>query len=97
MKPEEMLTVVLGPAPTVEINNLLSNAESAAVLENWARRHREFRFSIKASRRITHMARMKPTLPTRSTFFTPHGGARREARSGASQLPPMLKIDPSAG
>jgi uncharacterized protein YecE (DUF72 family) len=43
----------------VEINNTFYQMPKTAVLENWAKRRRGFRFAIKASRRITHMARLK--------------------------------------
>ena len=61
IRPEEMLAFYAGRLPTVEINNTFYRMPRASVLENWAAATPPgFRFSIKASRRITHMARMKP-------------------------------------
>ncbi len=58
-----------------------------SVLENWARlrRREHFRFAIKASRRITHMARLKAESAADSVdyLYQQPGSARRQARAGA--------------
>src|SRR5687768_18429261 len=60
MKPEEMLAFYGARLPTVEINNTFYQMPKTAVLENWASQTPPaFRFAIKASRRITHFARLK--------------------------------------
>src|SRR3954463_10080063 len=60
MKPEGMLAWYAERLPTVEINNTFYQMPKTAVLENWSRATPEgFRFAIKASRRITHLARLK--------------------------------------
>jgi uncharacterized protein YecE (DUF72 family) len=60
IKPEDMLAWYSGRLPTVEINNTFYRMPRTEVLENWAATAPEgFRFSIKASQRITHMARLK--------------------------------------
>src|SRR5919108_857762 len=60
MKPDGMLAYYAERLPTVEINNTFYQMPKASVLENWARTTPEaFRFSIKASRRITHLSRLK--------------------------------------
>ncbi len=79
----------------VEINNTFYRLPKASVLETWASQVPEdFRFSIKASRRITHFTRMKeearePTEYLLSTVET------LGARLGVLlfQLPPNLKKD----
>lgn len=79
----------------VEINNTFYRLPKASVLENWASQVPEdFRFSIKASRRITHFTRMKaearePTEYLLSTLET------LGDRLGVIlfQLPPNLKKD----
>ena len=49
----------------VEINNTFYRLPKASVLDAWAEQVPEtFRFSIKASRRITHFARLKSEAPT---------------------------------
>lgn len=79
----------------VEINNTFYRLPNASVLESWASQvPADFRFSIKASRRITHFTRMKaearePTEYLLSTIQT------LGERLGVVlfQLPPNLKKD----
>jgi uncharacterized protein YecE (DUF72 family) len=60
IKPEEMLAYYSSRLPTVEINNTFYRMPKTSVLENWAATAPDgFRFGVKASRRITHMARLK--------------------------------------
>ena len=60
IKPEDMLAFYGERLPTVEINNTFYRMPKTEVLENWARTVPDsFRFAIKASRRITHFARLK--------------------------------------
>src|SRR4051812_23239648 len=57
---DAMLPFYAARLPTVEINNTFYRMPKTSMLENWAAiTPAEFRFSIKASRRITHLARMK--------------------------------------
>jgi uncharacterized protein YecE (DUF72 family) len=80
----------------VEINNTFYRLPKVSVLESWAAQVPEsFRFSIKASRRITHFTRLKeearePTQYLLSTVET------LGDRLGVLlfQLPPNLKKDP---
>src|SRR5687768_14624797 len=61
MKPEEMLRYYSERLPTVEINNTFYQMPKPAVCASWAAcTPAHFRFAIKASRRITHFARLKP-------------------------------------
>ena len=81
--------------PAVEINNTFYRLPKDAVLEGWADQVPEdFRFSIKASRRITHFARLKPEArePTEYMMSTV---ASLGARLGVVlfQLPPNLQRD----
>src|SRR3954466_5962762 len=70
MKPEDMLPWYGERLPTVEINNTFYQMPKVAVLENWARATPDsFRFAIKASRRITHMARLKAESAAGSLAF----------------------------
>ncbi|HET7098335.1 MAG TPA: DUF72 domain-containing protein [Casimicrobiaceae bacterium] len=60
IKPDEMLSWYAGRLPTVEINNTFYRTPKTSVLEAWAAATPPgFRFAIKASRRITHIARLK--------------------------------------
>src|SRR5688572_23972795 len=60
LKPDAMLAFYAARLPTVEINNTFYRLPKTSVLENWAAATPEhFSFAIKASRRITHIARLK--------------------------------------
>ncbi len=96
MKPEEMLTWYSERLPTVEINNTFYQMPKAAVLENWARTTPEnFKFAIKAPRRITHMSRLKADTAADSVGFLYTTLAALGAKRGPVlfQLPPFLKKD----
>jgi uncharacterized protein YecE (DUF72 family) len=59
LKAEDMLPYYAERLPTVEINNTFYRMPRTEVLANWAATTPEhFRFSIKASQRITHMSRL---------------------------------------
>ena len=56
---DEMLGFYAGELPAVEINNTFYRLPKVSVLESWAGQvPGGFRFSIKASRRITHFKRL---------------------------------------
>jgi uncharacterized protein YecE (DUF72 family) len=96
MKPEGMLAWYAERLPTVEINNTFYQMPKTAVLENWARATPEsFRFAIKASRRITHMARLKVDTAADSVAFLYRNLAALGAKRGPVlfQLPPFMKKD----
>ena len=55
----KMLEHYAGRLPTVEINNTFYQMPKAALLDSWmAQVPESFRFSVKASRRITHIKRL---------------------------------------
>jgi uncharacterized protein YecE (DUF72 family) len=96
LKPEAMLAWYAERLPTVEINNTFYQMPKVAVLENWARSTPEsFRFAIKASRRITHHARLKADSAADSVQFLYRNLAALGAKRGPVlyQLPPFLKKD----
>ena len=96
MKPEEMLPFYSARLPTVEINNTFYQMPKVTVLENWAATTPEpFRFAIKASRRITHMSRLKADSAADSVAFLYRNLAALGAKRGPVlyQLPPFLKKD----
>jgi len=96
IKPEAMLAWYAERLPTVEINNTFYQMPKAAVLENWARATPEdFRFAIKASRRITHLARLKADAAADSVEFLYRNLATLGTKRGPVlfQLPPFLKKD----
>ena len=96
MKPEAMLAYYSERLPTVEINNTFYQMPKTAVLENWANTTpADFRFAIKASRRITHLSRLKADSSRDSVNFLYTTLAALGGKRGPVlfQLPPMLKKD----
>ena len=96
IKPEDMLAWYARRLPTVEINNTFYQMPKASVLEHWREAvPEEFRFAIKASRRITHDARLKADAAADSVAYLYRtletlGGKRGPV---LYQLPPFLKKD----
>src|SRR5262245_30135748 len=96
MKPDGMLAWYSARLPTVEINNTFYQMPKTAVLENWARATPgTFRFSIKASRRITHLSRLKADSAADSLAYLYRNLASLGEKRGPVlfQLPPFLKKD----
>lgn len=95
-KPEEMLAFYSERLPTVEINNTFYRMPKTSVLETWAGTVPEgFRFAIKASRRITHMSRIKVESSAEPLGYLYENLAALGAKRGPVlfQLPPNLKKD----
>ena len=96
IRPEGMLAFYAGRLPTVEINNTFYRMPRTEVLETWAKATPEsFRFAIKASRRITHLSRLKADSAADSVAFLYRNLAALGAKRGPVlfQLPPSLKKD----
>src|SRR2546427_3953988 len=96
IKPDAMLAWYGERLPSVEINNTFYRMPKANVLESWAASTpASFRFAIKASRRITHMARLKPEAAADSVGFLYRNLVALDAKRGPAlfQLPPFLKKD----
>ena len=96
MKPEGMLAFYAERLPTVEINNTFYQMPRAAVLETWAgSTPASFRFAIKASRRITHMSRLKADTAADPVAYLYRNLAALGEKRGPVlfQLPPFLKKD----
>jgi uncharacterized protein YecE (DUF72 family) len=96
IKPDAMLAYYSERLPTVEINNTFYQMPKVAVLENWARSTpADFRFAIKASRRITHQARIKADEAADSVAFLYRNLVALGGKRGPVlfQLPPFLKKD----
>lgn len=95
-KLEEMLPFYGERLPTVEINNTFYQMPKTATLEKWAAQTpAAFRFAIKASRRITHFARLKADEAADSVAFLYKQLETLGAKRGPVlfQLPPFLKKD----
>jgi uncharacterized protein YecE (DUF72 family) len=96
MKPEEMLAFYSARLPTVEINNTFYRMPRKEVLESWAGTVPDaFLFAIKASRRITHMSRIKVESSIEPLGYLYGNLASLGAKRGPVlfQLPPNLKKD----
>ena len=96
IQPEAMLAWYAERLPTVEINNTFYQMPKATVLEHWAQVTPEtFRFAIKASRRITHMAKIAADAAAEPVAYLYKNLAVLGAKRGPVlfQLPPFLKKD----
>ncbi len=94
IKNTDMLEYYGSRLPAVEINNTFYRMPKPSVLEGWQEKvPQDFRFILKASRRITHFKRLKNT-DEETTYFVDTASALGE-RLGALlfQLPPNFKRD----
>jgi uncharacterized protein YecE (DUF72 family) len=92
---KEMLRYYATKLPAVEINNTFYRMPSKELLANWAAQvPGTFRFALKASQKITHIARLKPEAAPSVAYFLESAGTLGE-RLGPLlfQLPPNLKKD----
>ncbi|HZZ92752.1 MAG TPA: DUF72 domain-containing protein [Usitatibacter sp.] len=95
-KADQMLAFYSARLPTVEINNTFYRMPQPAVLAQWKETvPADFRFSIKASRRITHISRLKAESSADSVqYLYKTLEALGEKRGPVLfQLPPLLKKD----
>ena len=96
MKPEGMLRFYAERLPTVEINNTFYQMPKAPVLESWAASTpQNFKFAIKAPRRITHLARLDAEKVADPLGYLYKTLAVLGPKKGPVlfQLPPFLKKD----
>jgi uncharacterized protein YecE (DUF72 family) len=96
IKPDAMLAYYVSRLPTVEINNTFYRMPKTNVLENWAATAPDdFRFAIKASRRITHMSRLRAETAADSVkYLYANLDALGDKRGPVLfQLPPFFKKD----
>jgi len=96
IKAESMLAFYSARLPTVEINNTFYRMPKTSVIENWAAATPEdFRFSIKASQRITHMSRLRAETAAEPVGYLYKNLAALGAKRGPVlfQLPPNMKKD----
>ena len=94
MDPDAMLPFYAERLPSVEINNTFYRMPRTSMLENWAGiTPPGFRFAIKASRRITHMGRLKTDSVADSVDYLYKNLAALGDKRGPVlfQLPPNLK------
>jgi uncharacterized protein YecE (DUF72 family) len=90
----DMLGFYAKRLPTVEINNTFYRLPKATVLEGWqACTPANFRFVLKASRRITHIQRLKETSELTDYLFKTADSLGPKLGPILFQLPPNLKKD----
>jgi uncharacterized protein YecE (DUF72 family) len=93
-KEAAMLGEYAAQRPTVEINNTFYRMPKPEVLERWGSQVPEgFRFAIKASRRITHIQRLKEVGDNVSYLLSAVRVLGDKLGSVLFQLPPNLKQD----
>ena len=91
---KEMLSYYSQRLPAVEINNTFYRLPQPSMIENWkAQVPAQFRFSIKATQRITHIKRLNNVAD--ETKYLLETAALLEERLGVVlfQLPPNMKKD----
>jgi len=94
--PDAMLPFYAERLPSVEINNTFYRMPRTSMLENWVSiTPPGFRFAIKASRRITHIGRLKTESVADSVDYLYKNLASLGDKRGPVlfQLPPNLKKD----
>ena len=92
--PKEMLRFYASRLDAVEINNTFYRLPNERLLQSWAEQvPREFRFVLKAPRRITHIKRLKDSEAEIQYLF--HVARALGSNEGAVlfQLPPNMKKD----
>jgi uncharacterized protein YecE (DUF72 family) len=90
----EMLAYYAARLPAVEINNTFYRLPKAKMLEDWAAQTPDgFRFALKASRRITHIQRLKDVGELVAYLFETAGTLGPKLGPLLFQLPPHLKKD----
>jgi uncharacterized protein YecE (DUF72 family) len=95
LSPDAMLSHYAGRLGAVEINNTFYRLPKPALLESWAGQVPEgFRFSIKASRRITHMKRLRNAESETEYLFKTVATLGERLGVLFFQLPPFLAKDP---
>jgi len=90
-----MLPFYSARLPTVEINNTFYRMPQTTMLDHWAQvTPAGFRFAIKASRRITHISRLKESAADSVAYLYKNLAALGSKRGPVLfQLPPLLKKD----
>ena len=91
---DEMLRYYAGRFPSVEVNNSFYRVPSERVVMEWAEQTPpEFRFVLKASRRITHINRLTAADDSLEYFLKIANVLGERRGPTLFQLPPSLKKD----
>ena len=91
---KDMLAYYATRLPAVEINNTFYRLPQKTVLENWKQQVPEgFRFSVKASQRITHFKRLNDVREETKYFLETAAALGDRLGPVLFQLPPNMKKD----
>jgi uncharacterized protein YecE (DUF72 family) len=91
---KEMLKYYASRLPAVEINNTFYRLPQRTMLENWKEQvPATFRFSLKASQRITHFKRLKDVKDETKYLLETAGALEDRLGVVLFQLPPNMKKD----
>ena len=91
---DEMLRFYATQLPTVEINNTFYRLPKTSVIESWAKQVPEdFRFVLKASRRITHFKRLRNAREETNYMIDTVSALGERLGVTLFQLPPNFKKD----
>jgi uncharacterized protein YecE (DUF72 family) len=91
---KEMLAYYSSQLPTVEINNTFYRVPQKSLLESWKEQvPRSFKFSVKASQRITHFKRLKDVKEETDYFLETVSVLQDQLGVVLFQLPPNMKKD----
>ena len=94
MKPADMLPIYADEFDSVEINYTFYRMPNAKTIDGWAAATpAEFRFVLKAPKRITHEKRLKDFGDTLAVFVRLASGLEGRLGPLLFQLPPNLKKD----
>ncbi len=94
MPDKDMLKTYARQLPAVEINNTFYRLPTPALLKSWAKQVPEnFRFVLKASRRITHIKRLKECEEETEYLFKTARTLGERLGAILFQLPPFLRKD----
>jgi uncharacterized protein YecE (DUF72 family) len=91
---KEMLKFYAQQLPAVEINNTFYRMPKADMLESWAEQvPANFQFILKASRKITHIKRLKECEDETAYLFKTASTLGKRLGAILFQLPPFLRKD----
>jgi uncharacterized protein YecE (DUF72 family) len=91
---DRMLAHYATELPSVEINNTFYRMPKPAVIAQWASAvPGDFRFALKASRRITHIGRLRDAGDPLAYLFSTLSGLGDRLGAVLFQLPPNLRRD----
>jgi uncharacterized protein YecE (DUF72 family) len=91
---KEMLPYYASKLSAVELNNTFYRMPKASMVEDWkAQVSADFRFSVKASQRITHFKRLKDAEAETKFLLDTVGVLKEQLGVVLYQLPPNMKKD----